>query len=77
MTVMIDPLPRRQCGTCEHWGMITIVTDTGTHCVPGPSALPHDGVIVRTCGRGSEPGLVVNGIAWCRGGDTCSKWRRA
>jgi hypothetical protein len=68
---------QRQCGTCTHWGKMTATTLTGTHYVDGPNAQPVEGVIVRTCGLDQRPGLVVNGIGWCKGSDKCSRWVRS
>lgn len=69
----------RSCSTCAHWGMITLTDDAGVpHCFDGPNAAPIDGVVVRTCGNPIPfGGRRINGIHWCRGSDSCSKWRRA
>ena len=64
------------CGRCLHWGKMTVSSNTGTHVVDGPTAVPHEGVIVRTCGKDRRHALVVNGIGWLRGSDYCSKWKK-
>lgn len=74
---MGESIPRRRsCGTCAHWGMCTTTTMTGTHYVEGPQGVVQEGVVVRTCGLDQRPGLIVNGVGWCKGSDSCSRWKR-